>query len=175
MTLHSLEDAFANELRDILSAERQMSKVLPKLAKCATSDRLRAAIEHHVKETHEHVDRLEQVFKSLERSPRSKKCEAMEGLVKEAASVIDEQADDQVKDAMIIAAIQKVEHYEIATYGTLCTWARLLCHGSALGLLKETMSEEVIADSLLSEIAESVNVCAMEEATAGTMEEEEEE
>jgi ferritin-like metal-binding protein YciE len=175
MTLHSLEDAFAEELRDMLSAERQMTKVLPKLAKCATNDRLRAVIEHHIEETHGHVNRLEQVFKSLERSPRAKKCEAMEGLVKEATSVIDEQADDQVKDAMIIAAIQKAEHYEIASYGTLCTWAKLLCHGTALGLLKETMSEEVTADGVLSEIAESVNMCAMEEATAGTMEEEEEE
>jgi Uncharacterized protein conserved in bacteria len=170
MPLQSLENAFVDELRDILSAERQLVKALPQMAKGASSDELRMAIEQHLEETKTHVERLEDVFRSLELSPRAKKCEAMEGLVEEGSSLLEENAAPEVLDALIIAAAQKVEHYEIATYGTLCTWAKLLGHETALKLLKQTLNEEEETDLKLTNIAIHVNESAM-----APVEEEEEE
>jgi ferritin-like metal-binding protein YciE len=170
MPLQSLENAFVDELRDILSAERQLVKALPQMAKGASSDELRMAIEQHLEETKTHVERLEDVFRSLELSPRAKKCEAMEGLVEEGSSLLEEDGAPEVLDALIIAAAQKVEHYEIATYGTLCTWAKLLGHETALKLLKQTLNEEEVTDQKLTDIAMHVNESAM-----APVEEEEEE
>jgi ferritin-like metal-binding protein YciE len=144
---------------------------LPKMAEHASNEDLKAAFESHLEETQGHVRRLEQVFRSLEHAPRAKKCEAMAGLIKECQSILEEKGDPQVIDALIIAGAQKCEHYEIATYGTLCTWARMLGYDTALELMKETMDEEESADEKLSELAETINEVAM----AGAEEEEEEE
>lgn len=170
MPLQSLENAFVDELRDVLSAERQLVKALPQMAKGVHSEDLRMAIEQHLEETKTHIERLEEVFRSLDLSPRAKKCEAMEGLIEEGSSLLEEDGAPQVIDALIIAAAQKVEHYEIATYGTLCTWAKLLGYDTALSLLKETMSEEEETDQKLTDLAMHIN----EEALAPVEEEEEE-
>jgi len=162
MSLQTLEDAFVEELRDVLSAEKQLIKALPKMAKGAGSDELRTAIEQHLEETRTHVERLEAVFESLELTPRAKKCEAMEGLLKEGASLLEEKAAEEVLDALIIAAAQKVEHYEIATYGTLCTWAKLLSHDAALDLLKQTLNEEEETDQKLTDLSLHINQHALE-------------
>ncbi|WP_437202893.1 ferritin-like domain-containing protein [Planctomicrobium sp. SH664] len=161
MPLNSLEDAFVDELRDVLSAEKQLLRALPKMAKGATSDQLREALEFHLEETKTHVERVEAVFESIDLKPRSKKCEAMEGILEEGSSILEEDAAPEVLDALIIAAAQKVEHYEIATYGTLCTWARALGHTQALKLLKQIMGEEEAADKKLSEISVTVNEAAL--------------
>jgi ferritin-like metal-binding protein YciE len=162
MAMKSLQDAFVDELRDVLSAEKQLLKALPKMAKAVDSEKLRSAMKQHLEETKTHVERLENVFASIDLAARSKKCDAMAGILEEGSSLLEEDAAPEVMDAMIIAAAQKVEHYEIATYGTLCTWARLLGHTEALKLLKETMNEEEKTDKALSQLAESINVAAME-------------
>ena len=162
MVLNNLEDAFVEELKDLLSAERQLTKALPRMAKKASNDQLRTAFEDHLKETEQQVKRLEQVFESLGKTPRAKSCEAMKGIIEEGKSVMEEDAEDDVMDAMLIAAAQKVEHYEIASYGTVCTWAKTLGKDDALKLLKQTMDEEEKADQKLTKIAESfVNEQAM--------------
>ncbi len=175
MAMTSLQDAFIDELRDILSAEKQLTKALPKMAKHASSDKLRMALQNHLEETQNQISRLEQVFELFELTPRAKKCEAMAGLLEEGQSLLEEDADPDVKDALIIAAAQKVEHYEIATYGTLRTWAELMSCSEAADLLQETLDEEGNADSLLTELSKTINVEALEEVGAGAEEEEEEE
>ncbi|WP_437185911.1 ferritin-like domain-containing protein [Planctomicrobium sp. SH668] len=162
MALNSLQDAFIDELRDVLSAEKQLLKALPKMVKCASGDQLRKALQSHLEETKVHVERVETAMESLDLKPRAKKCEAMAGILEEGASVLEEEGAPQVLDAMIIAAAQKVEHYEIATYGTLCTWARLLGHDAALNVLKQTMGEEEAADKKLTQISETINPAAVE-------------
>jgi ferritin-like metal-binding protein YciE len=167
MSLESLQDAFVDELRDVLSAEKQLVKALPKMAKAASNEKLQQAFTDHLEQTKGQVERLEKVFEILDLKPRAKKCDAMAGLLEEGESLMEEKATPEVLDALLIAAGQKVEHYEIATYGTLCCWAKTLGHDDALALLKETMSEEENADELLSEIAESqVNEQAMAEESA---------
>jgi ferritin-like metal-binding protein YciE len=121
MELSSLEDLFIDELKDLYSAETQLTKALPKMAKAATSKELKAGFEKHLKQTEKHVERLEQICEELEVSPKGKKCKAMEGLIKEGAEVIEEDAEAEVKDAALIAAAQRVEHYEIAGYGCVRT------------------------------------------------------
>jgi ferritin-like metal-binding protein YciE len=161
MSMESLKDLFEHELRDIYYAEKALVKALPKMAKGATSEKLKAGIEEHLEQTKGQVERLEQVFELLGVPARGKKCEAMEGLIEEGASLLEEDADSDVLDAGIIAAAQKVEHYEIATYGTLCTWARQLGLDDAADLLGETLEEEKQTDLKLSELAESeINVAA---------------
>lgn len=156
MSMSTLEDAFIALLKDLLSAEKQLTKALPKMAKAADSDQLRQAFEGHLGETERHIERLEKVFKAIDRSPRSEKCEAMAGLIEEGEELVKEHKEaNAARDAMIIAAAQKVEHYEISSYGTACTWARALGHNEALNLLEETMSEETDADEKLTQIAES--------------------
>ena len=157
MPLNTLQDALLEELRDMLSAEKQLVRALPKMAKKADSGDLKSAIEEHLEETKTQVERLEKVFESLDKKPRTKKCEAMAGLILEGEEVMKEEADPQVRDALLIAAAQKVEHYEIASYGTLCTWAKTLGLSDVLALLKETMSEETAADKKLSKIAGKIN------------------
>jgi ferritin-like metal-binding protein YciE len=160
MAMRTLDDCFQDELRDVLSAEKQLVRALPKMAKGVASEELRQALLDHLEETEGQVERLEQAFESLDKSPRSKKCVAMEGLIEEGSHVLEEEAEDDVKDAMIIAAAQKVEHYEIATYGTLCTWAEMLGHTDALALLKENLAQEKAADEKLTKLAESINLAA---------------
>jgi ferritin-like metal-binding protein YciE len=127
------------------------------MVKKATNPKLKKAFQDHLEETKGQVERLEKVFESLGKAARSKKCAAMEGILEEGKEILEEDAEPDVHDAMLIAAAQKVEHYEIATYGTLCTWAELLGQNEALGLLKETMAEEENADKLLTTISETVN------------------
>jgi ferritin-like metal-binding protein YciE len=155
MPIEDLRELFVDELRDILSAEKQLLKALPKMAKAATSAKLRQGFEKHLGQTETHVARLEQVFESVGETARAKTCKAMKGLVEEGAEVIEEDAEPDVKDAALIAAAQKVEHYEIATYGTLITWAKLLGEGKAAKLLGQTLAEEKSTDEKLTELAES--------------------
>lgn len=151
--LHKL---FLDELADLYSAEQQLTKALPKLAKAAQSDELREALEEHLEETEEHISRLEQVAESLDETLKKKTCEAMKGLLKEGDEIVKEQKDSSALDAGIIAACQKVEHYEIASYGTVCAWAEQMGHDDALKLLRQTEEEESAADEKLTEVAENI-------------------
>ena len=160
MSLNTLADLFFDELRDILSAERQLVDALPKMAKKASSDKLKQAFEKHLGETKVQVERVEQAFAETGKAARAKTCEAMKGLIKEASSMMEEEAEPEVMDAALISCAQKVEHYEIATYGTLCTWAKLLGYTNALTLLKQNIGEEETTDKALSTLAESVNELA---------------
>ena len=157
MPLNSLADLFHDELRDILSAERQLIEAIPKMAKKASSDALTKAFDHHLKQTRTQITRVEQAFADTGKPARAKTCEAMNGLIKEASGMMDEKASPEVMDAALIACAQKIEHYEIATYGTLCTWAKLLGYGDALELLKLNLNEEEETDEALTVIAETVN------------------
>jgi ferritin-like metal-binding protein YciE len=167
MKLDTLKKLYVEELRDIYNAEQQLVKALPKIAKAASSDDLRD-------ETKGHVERLEQIFEGLDESPKGKTCHGMKGLIEEGSEILDAKGEDSVLDAGIIAAAQKVEHYEIATYGTLRTWADLLNEDEAAGLLQETLDEGGEANNKLNEAAEEiVNPQALleseveEEAVAG--------
>jgi ferritin-like metal-binding protein YciE len=154
MKLRSLEDLFVMELRDTYDAEKQLLKALKKMARAASSDQLRAAFEEHLAETEGQVNRLERVFEECGQKAKGKSCEAMKGLVEEGQDVIDKIEDEATGDAALIAAAQKVEHYEIATYGCLATWAEQLGHANAARLLKETLAEEKAADVKLTQLAE---------------------
>ncbi len=153
MQLNTLQDVFVDQIEDLYSAEQQLVQALPKMAKAASSDELRQAFEHHLEETRAHVTRLEQVFQDtgLPRSPES--CEAMEGLIEEGSHIVEASGDPMAKDAALIAAAQRVEHYEIAGYGTAKTLARELGYGRAEETLDETLEEEGRADKLLTKIA----------------------
>ena len=165
MKLESLQDLLVDELKDLYSAENQIIKALPKMVKTATSDELKKAFEEHLEVTKEHVNRLEQVCKMLDVSPKGKKCKAMEGLLEEGKEVMSEDVEPSVMDAALIAAAQRVEHYEMAGYGTVRTFAKQLGHDDAAELLQETLNEEAQADETLTELAEStINVQAMEKA-----------
>jgi ferritin-like metal-binding protein YciE len=156
MKLDTLKKLYVEELRDIYNAEQQLVKALPKMAKGASSDELREAIENHLDQTKGHVERLEQIFEGLDESPKGKTCQAMKGLIEEGSEILDEKGEGSVLDAGIIAAAQKVEHYEMATYGTLRTWADLLNEEEAAGLLQETLDEEGEADKTLNELAQEI-------------------
>jgi len=151
----TLKDLFIDELRDIYHAEGQLVKALPKMAKTVSNADLKAAIEQHLEETKGHVDRLERVFEGIGEKDRGKKCQGMAGLIDEGKEWMDEDAEPDVLDAGIICAAQKVEHYEIATYGCLCTWARQLDLDEAADLLHQNLEEEKAADTKLTELAES--------------------
>lgn len=157
MSMKTLADAFHDELRDILSAEKQLIKALPKMIKKASCEKLTAAIENHLAETEKQVERVEQAFEDTGKPARAKTCEAMKGLVTETENMLEEDAEPAVRDAMIIACAQKIEHYEIATYGTLCTWAETLGYDNALKLLKQNIAEEETSDKKLSELAKAIN------------------
>lgn len=156
MKLDTLKKIYVEELRDVYSAEQQLVKALPKMAKAASSDELRDAIETHLDQTKGHVERLEQIFEALDENPKGKICQAMKGLIEEGSEILGANGEDSVLDAGIIAAAQKVEHYEIATYGTLRSWADLLNQDEAAGLLQETLDEEGEADKTLNELAEDI-------------------
>ncbi|HTF18655.1 MAG TPA: ferritin-like domain-containing protein [Chryseolinea sp.] len=151
-----LHDFFVDELKDIYWAEKHLTKALPKMAKAATSEELRQAFENHLTQTEEHVSRLEQVFEMLGMKPQAKKCDAMEGLVEEGKSIIeDTEQGTATRDVGLILAAQKVEHYEIATYGGLAQLAKTLGLMDIKEILGQTLAEEKEADELLTEIAEN--------------------
>lgn len=160
---NELHELFLEELADIYNAENQLTKALPKMAKAAQSEELRQAFEMHLEETQNQIQRLEEAVQSLDESLKRKKCKAMEGLLEEAKEIMQEQKGSSALDAAMIGAAQKVEHYEIATYGTLCRWAELMGHTEALNLLKENLAEEKAADEKLTQVAdETANVEAQE-------------
>jgi ferritin-like metal-binding protein YciE len=150
----TLHDAFMDELRDTYDAEKQLTKALPKLAKAATNPELRTAFETHLEETRGQVDRLEQVFASLDEKVRGKHCDGIAGIIDEGKSIMEEDFDDSTMDACLIAAGQRAEHYEMAAYGTLVAWARVMGHEEAADLLQQTLDEEKAADEKLSMLAE---------------------
>ena len=158
----ALKELYIDELRDIYNAENQLTKALPKMAKAANSDELRAGFEEHLEQTKGHVDRLEQIFKELGEKPTGKKCKGMEGLVAEGKEMIDEQEGDSL-DAGLISAAQRVEHYEIAAYGCVRTYANLLGEKEAAQLLGQTLQEEKETDQKLTKLAEKINVEAEQE------------
>ena len=159
MNQQNLRQLYINELKDLYNAETQLVKALPKMAKASTSDELRQAFEEHLEQTKGHVERLEGIFDALDESPKGKKCAGMEGLVKEGSENISEY-DGEVRDAAIIGAAQRVEHYEMAGYGTVIAFAELLGEQDHASQLKETLQEEKEADQKLTEIAEQVNSAA---------------
>jgi ferritin-like metal-binding protein YciE len=165
MAVKTVHDLLVDELRDIYHAEKQLTKALPKMVKAATSDKLRQAFEHHLKETRGQVERLEQVFEQLEVPARAKRCEAMAGLIEEAQEMVDEIKTPEVLDAALITAAQKVEHYEIASYGSVHALAQACGREEVARLLGETLEEEKAADKKLNQIALSdVNKTALKAA-----------
>lgn len=164
MKLTSLEKLFVHELKDLYSAENQLLKALPLMARAASSNDLRDGFESHLKETEGHVRRIEQIFEDLDYSPAGETCDAMAGLVSEGEELIEMEGEPAVKDAALIAAAQRVEHYEIAAYGTARTLARHLGNDKAVKLLQETLDEEGATDKKLTNLAESgshINEMAM--------------
>src|SRR5580692_11016290 len=170
METNRLKHLYVEELKDLYSAESQMVKALPKMAKAATSEDLRTGFEEHLEQTKGHVSRLEDIFKALGESPKGRKCKGMEGLIKEGAEMIDEDPAPEELDAGLISAAQRVEHYEIAGYGCVATYAKLLRENDAEALLRQTLDEEKETDEKLTELASSINLEA-----AGSEESDEEE
>jgi ferritin-like metal-binding protein YciE len=160
MTKDSLRELYVDELKDIYSAEKQLTKALPKMAKAATSPELQEGFEEHLEQTKGHVERLEQIFSMLGTKPGGKKCMGMEGLVNEGAEIMGEDFEDEVMDAALISAAQRVEHYEIAAYGTVAAYADLLGESEHADLLRQTLEEEKETDQKLTELAEEINVSA---------------
>ena len=158
MKIETLRELLIDKLQDLYSAEQQITKALPKLAKTAHDPNLKKAFEHHLEETRNHVTRLEQIFKRFKEEPKGKTCEAMKGLLKEGEERISDGGEAEVLDAGLIAAAQRVEHYEIAAYGSARTYAELLGEQEAVRLLGETLAEEKAADAKLTQVAKSVNV-----------------
>lgn len=161
--VNSLNDLLVEELQDLLSAENQLLKALPKMAKAASDEELKAGFEQHLEETKGQIERLEKVFELLGEEAKQKKCKAMEGLIAEAQEKIDLQGDEATRDAALIGAAQKVEHYEIAGYGTVRSFAEVLGHDEVAELLQETLDEEAATDEKLTEISESLNHAAEEQ------------
>jgi ferritin-like metal-binding protein YciE len=172
MPLESMQDLFLNELRDMYNAEKQLVRTLPRLAKAAGSRPLGQAFTKHLKETETHVQRLERIFKALGHTPRGKACKGMEGIIAEGKEILEEEGQPDVIDAALIAAAQRVEHYEIAAYGCLRTYAQLLGNDDADRLLAQTLEEEEAADKTLTALGEGgINQAAV---MAGAGQEEEE-
>ena len=168
----NLRDALVDEIKDIYNAEKQIVKALPKMVKGANSDELRDAFESHLEETHNQVTRLERVFELLDEKPRGKHCAGMAGILEEGSETLEEDAEDSVMDAKLIAGGQRVEHYEITAYGTAIAWAEALGLTDVAEILGESLAEETAADEKLSAIAESgIN----DAATAGESEDDMEE
>ena len=161
--MESLEELLQEELKDIYDAEKQLTKALPKLAKKATTPDLQDAFEEHLRQTQQHMERLEQVFDQLGMPVKGKTCKGMKNLIAEGNDMIADADDDATRDAIMIAAAQKVEHYEIAAYGTLRTWANVLGHREIASMLEDTLEEEKETDQKLTGIAEGfVNQAATE-------------
>jgi ferritin-like metal-binding protein YciE len=173
MSLDSLDKLFLEELKDVYNAEKQILRALPRMAKAADSPELQQAFTTHQKETEGHVQRLERIFKELGQAPRGKKCKGMEGLLEEGKEVLEEDGEPAVIDAALIASAQRVEHYEMAAYGCLRTYAQLLGMDQAGQLLQQTLEEEEATDKKLTDLGESgINEAAV--AAGAGMEEEEE-
>lgn len=164
MANEGLRDLYIDELKDLYSAENQLVKALPKMAKAASSDELKQGFEEHLEQTRGHVQRLEKIFKSLDESPKGKKCAGMEGLVKEGSEVMEEDFEGALMDAALIGAAQRVEHYEIAAYGTASEFAKILGESEHVTLLEETLQEEKETDEKLTVLAKEINPQANEEA-----------
>ena len=171
MEINSLRELYVEQLRDLYDAENQLIKALPKMAKEATSDELRQGIEEHLEQTRGQAERLEQIFEQLGEKAKGKKCKGMQGLIEEGQETLEEDMEEDTKDAAIIAAAQRVEHYEISGYGTARTYANLLGENEAAELLEQTLQEEKETDQKLNQLAEEINV----EAAQGESEEEGEE
>lgn len=163
MKAESLQDLYLEQLKDLYDAENQLIKALPKMANAASSAELRNAFEEHLEKTKEHAQRIETIFEGMGEKAKGKKCKAMEGLVKEGSEVIEEDMADGVKDAALIAAAQRVEHYEMAGYGCVRTYANLLGDTEAANLLEQTLQDEKEADELLGGLAEQINVSIPQE------------
>jgi ferritin-like metal-binding protein YciE len=152
-----LKDLYVDELKDLYSAENQLVKALPKMAKAASSDLLREGFEQHLEQTRDHVQRLEKVLKALGESPKGKKCKGMEGLIEEGSEILGEDFEGSLMDAALIAAAQRVEHYEIAAYGTVCAFAAELGAADQSSLLTETLDEEKETDEKLAKLSQQIN------------------
>jgi ferritin-like metal-binding protein YciE len=170
MNENQLKEIYVEELKDLYSAENQLVKALPKMAKAATSDDLRAGFEEHLEQTKGHVQRLEDIFKTLGENPKGKTCKGMQGLVTEGSEMIEEKDEGEGLDVGLISAAQRVEHYEIAGYGSVAAYADLLGEEEAASLLRMTLQEEKETDQKLTELAREINV----EAAGATSEEEDE-
>jgi ferritin-like metal-binding protein YciE len=168
--MESVRELLMEEMGDLYDAEKQLVKALPKMAKTASNDQLREAFENHLEQTRGHVQRLEQAFVLLDKKAKSKPCEAMKGLIEEGKETMEEELSDHLMDSAIIAAAQKVEHYEIAGYGTLAAWARSLGLDDVAELLESTLAEEKEADEKLTQVAGEV----LAEAEAGSEDQEQE-
>jgi ferritin-like metal-binding protein YciE len=155
MKLESIENLFVHQIKDLLSAEKQLVKALPKMAKGTASEALRSAFEEHLEQTKVHVERLEKIFSLIDKAARAEHCKAMEGLIEEGSELLEEEGAAPVKDAALIGAAQKVEHYEISGYGTARTLAELLGNDEAMQLLQQTLDEEKETDAKLTELAMS--------------------
>lgn len=153
MKMKTLNDLFVHEIHDLFSAEKQLVRALPKMAKASTNDELRTAFENHLEQTQEQVGRLEQIMSELDITARGEKCKAMEGLIEEGKTILEEDMKDEVRDAALICAAQRVEHYEIAAYGCARTFAERLGFDEAARLLQTTLDEEAAADKTLTGIA----------------------
>jgi ferritin-like metal-binding protein YciE len=164
MEMESLRELYVEELKDLYSAENQIIKALPRMIKAASSAQLKAGFEEHLQQTKEQVQRLEKIFEKLDEKPKGKKCKGMEGLLDEGKELMDEDAEPEVLDAGLIAAAQHVEHYEIAGYGCVRTYAELLGEKEAVDLLQQTLDEEKETDLKLTKLASSINVQAKKAA-----------
>jgi len=156
MKLDTLQKLYIDELRDLYNAENQLLKALPKMAKAASSEELKNAFEKHLEQTETHVERLENIFEQLDQTPKGKTCRAMKGLIEEGSEILKEEGDPSVLDAGIIVAAQKVEHYEIAGYGSVRTFGELLGQNKAVELLQTKLDEETDANELLNGLAENI-------------------
>jgi len=161
----SLEKLYVDELKDLFSAEKQLTKALPKMAKAASSEDLKNGFEEHLEQTKGHVQRLEEIFTMLNEKAGGKKCVGMEGIIQEGAEVIAEAYEGDVMDAALISAAQRVEHYEIAAYGTVCAYAELLGESDHAALLRQTLDEEKETDEKLTELSKKINVAATLDAS----------
>lgn len=157
MSMETMDELLLDELKDLYSAEKQITKALPKLAKAAASEDLRAAFESHLEETRGHVERLDRIFEMLGKSPRGKMCKGMEGLIEEGSEILEESDKGALRDAAMISAAQRVEHYEMAGYGSVREYANMLGRKEIASLLEETLEEEKAADKKLNMISRKVN------------------
>jgi ferritin-like metal-binding protein YciE len=171
----SLRELYLDELRDLYDAENRLVKALPKLAKEADSQELRSGIEAHLEQTKGHVERLQEIFAAAGEKASGKRCAAMVGLIQEGDEMMDEDFENGVKDAALISAAQRVEHYEIAAYGCVKTWAGLLGETQAQDLLEQTLNEEKETDEKLTELSEDINVEAMSSTSGRSRTQDEEE
>lgn len=167
MRIQSLHDLYRYELKDLYSAENQLTKALPRMAKAAQTSELRAAFEAHLRQTEQHAQRLEKIFSELDEKPRGRKCVGMEGLIAEGQELLKEDIEPEVMDAALIGAAQRIEHYEIAGYGTARAYAQQLGLGNHADLLQKTLDEETAADKMLTQIAEGHANLQAEEVVAG--------